>query len=110
MARVSQRRPMRILRNNSASSQTAIAGTIDSFGAPSYGWTVVTILMTLTQAGTLEIYQRLRSDSSWTLTDQFVYAGAGVLRTSVQITGEQARALFTNGAVAQTPQLLIGMA
>jgi hypothetical protein len=101
---------MRILRNNSASAQTGANATIDSFVAPSYGWTVVPILMTLTQAGTLEIYQRLRSNSSWSLTDQFILPAAGIVRTSVQITGEQVRALFTNGGVAQTPELLIAMA
>lgn len=110
MARVNQRRPMRIFRRNSADSAIAIAGTAESYVAPSYGWTSIPISMRLTQAGTLEIYQRQRSSSSWMLTDQFVYAAAGVLRTTVQVTDEQVRALFTNGGVQQTPEILVGLA
>jgi hypothetical protein len=87
-----------------------IAGTVDSFGAPSYGWEVVTLFADLAQAGTVEVYQRLRGSSSWALTNQYVYAAAGILSDVVQVTGEQVRVLFTNGGVAQKPEMIFGLA
>ncbi len=104
------KRPLRIFRRNALDAQLAIAGTADSFNAPSYGWEVVTLFMRLTQAGTLEVYQRLRSNSTYVLTDQYVFAAAGMLRDTVQVTGEHVRVLFTNGGVAQSPEILVGLA
>lgn len=106
MAVKPRRRPCRILRLNSADTALIAAATADSYLAPSYGWEALTLAARLTQAGTVEVYQRMRSSSSWMLTDQYVFAAAGVLRDTVQITDELVRVLFTNGGVAQSPEIL----
>jgi len=107
------RRPLRILRSDSldvALNPFPGAGsTIDSVGAPCFGWQVLTLFSRHTQACTIQVFQRLRANSTFQVTDTWVYAGAGVLRAVVQLTGEHVRVLFTNGGVAQSPELICAM-
>jgi len=104
------KRPLRVFRRNADDTQMIAGATADSYNAPSYGWEVATLFMRLTQAGTLAVYQRLRGSSTYVLTDQYAFLAAGVLRDTVQVTGEHIRVLFTNGGVAQTPEILVGLA
>lgn len=103
------RRPLRFLRRDSTYANVGAGGTVTG-GAPSYGRTVVTIYMSLAQAGTLVVYQRLRANSTFAAVGTYPLAAAGVVSTSVQITGEHVEVIFTNGGVAQKPELLIGLA
>lgn len=110
MAVKPRKRPLRIFRRNSANALLGIGLTADSYNAPSYGWETLSLFMRLTQAGTLEVYQRMRSNSTYVMTDQYVLAAAGVVRDTVQITGEHVRVLFTNGGVAQRPEIVATLA
>lgn len=100
------KRPLRILRRDSGDAAIAISGTLDSYTAPCFGWQVLTLFARLTQTGTIEVYQQLRGSSTFGLTDTWTLTGGGRLRTSVQVTGERIRVLFTNGGTAQSPELV----
>lgn len=110
MAIRAEKRPLRCLRRDSTDTPVAIGGTVDSYGAPCYGWGVVNVQMLLTQAGTLVIYQRLRASSTWIAVATYALAAAGSVSDVVPVTGEQVRALFTNGGVQQSPEILVSLA
>ena len=103
------RRPLRILRYDTTDNggvPLAGGGLIDSFGAPCFGWQVLTIYLRVALASQIEVYQRLRANSAWALTDQWIFLGATTQRVVVRLTGEHVRVLFTNGVGPQTPELV----
>lgn len=104
------KRPYRFYRYDTTDGALGIAGVEDSGGAPSYGWETISIHMVLTQAGTLVVYQRLRASSTWAITNTFAYLAAGVLDTVIPVTAEMVKIIFTNGGVAQAPEILCGLA
>jgi len=104
------RDPLKIWRRDATHAPVAGAGTIDSGVAPGYGWNTITAVMRLPAgSGTLEIQQKLRTSSTWATTDTLSLAGPGAISGVANRTGELVRAVFTNGAAPQTPEILVGL-
>lgn len=103
-------RPLPIWRRDSSGSPVATSGSINSGVAPALGWGAVSVYMRLPSGGgTLTIQQRMRRSSTWATTDTFTLAAAGVLSDLAVRTGELVRAVFTNGATQQTPEIIVGL-
>lgn len=104
---VTARRPLAFWRLDAAGSALGIGAAVNSGVAPAKGFEAMTVWMRLVQAGTLEIQQRLRASSTWVTTNTYALPGAGVVSDAVLRSGELVRAVFTNGGVAQTPELIL---
>lgn len=102
------KRPLAILRRDSTGSSIGNGGTIDQEAAPCKGYEIALVhLRCPTANGTLAIQQRMRGSSTFVQTDTFSPGGAGWDGGAAIIVGEHIRCLFTNGATAQVPEILV---
>ena len=103
------RRPLKILRLDSATTVIAAAGSTTG-AAPCVGWGVLTIYCRFPGAGTITVNQRLRANSTFRQTDSFAFLAAGQLRTTVPLTGEHVQIVYTNDSAGnQNPELIATM-
>jgi hypothetical protein len=101
---------MRFFRRNATNVALAVGGIADSQNAPSYGWDEISIFVRMPSGGgTLDVLQRLNASSTYVTTDSFVLLAAGFISINVPRTGEHVRGRFTNGAVVQSPEIILGL-
>jgi len=105
------RRQMRIFRRDALDLPLAGGGTAGTEVAPSYGFDEIRVFGRLPAGGgTLEVFQFLRANSTPVATNTIVLGAPGFMDASFPRTGELVAVSFTNGGVAQAPELLVTLA
>ena len=110
-------RPLRLLRILAGAASLAASQTQALIGASAtvnllpiwscLGWGTLRVYAESDVAGTLNIFQKLRNETTFRQTDPDAVAAATVLSTSYLITGEHLRIQYVNGGTIQARFSLI---
>ncbi len=106
-------KPFRIWRSDgtAATGQTVAPSpaSIDSNGAPSYGWSTVTLYFNTTASVTVNVFEKTRSSPASAFAQTFTSgAFTGVYTKVLSIFGENIKIqLVNNDAASQIPEFIV---